>query len=85
MLEGRKKERKKKRKAEAHTALHQMKNDKGPGSDGFTIEFNQVFWNDTGKLLVKSVNYGFTHVEICVTQSQGLSRVFPKRVNQNSC
>ncbi len=36
-----------------------MKNDKSPGSDGFTAEFFKVFWNKLGPFIVRSINYTF--------------------------
>ena len=35
-------------KQEAHSALKQMKNDKSPGSDGYTTEFFTSFFVDLG-------------------------------------
>ena len=35
-----------------------MKNDKSPGSDGFTAEFFKVFWIDIGKFIHWSINFG---------------------------
>ena len=34
--------------AECTNSLKQFKNDKTPGSDGFTIEFYRFFWNAIG-------------------------------------
>ena len=47
-------------KQEAHSALKQMKNDKSPGSDGYTTEFfSSFFFVDLGSLMVRSINHGF--------------------------
>jgi hypothetical protein len=34
-----------------------MKNNKSPGSDGFTADFFKFFWIDVGKFVFRSVNY----------------------------
>ena len=63
---------------EAIEALPLMKNDKSPGSDGFTTEFFKVFWNDIGTFLVRSINCGFDHEEMSVTQKEGIITCIPK-------
>ncbi|WP_419612126.1 RNA-directed DNA polymerase, partial [Thiolapillus sp.] len=63
---------------EALAALRTMKNDKSPGSDGFTAEFYKVFWNDIGTFLVRSINNGFTKEEMSVTQRRGVITCIPK-------
>ena len=55
--------------AKACATLGQMKNNKSPGSDGFTAKFYKVFWNNIGTFLVRSVNHGFVHREMSVTHS----------------
>lgn len=64
--------------AEALEALRQMKNDKSPGSDGFTTEFFKVFWKDIGTFLVRSINCGFEQGELSVTQKEGIITCIPK-------
>ena len=44
---------------EASVALKNMKNNKSPGSDGFTVEFFKLFWRQLGAFVVKSLNNGF--------------------------
>ena len=34
---------------EALTVLKRINNQKGPGSDGFTTEFYNIFWKDIGQ------------------------------------
>ena len=56
-------------------ALKRVKNNKSPGSDGFTTEFYKFFWSDIGYFLLRSLNYGlennellsFTHKEGIIT------------------
>ncbi|XP_061165600.1 uncharacterized protein LOC133174502 [Saccostrea echinata] len=57
-------------KEEALLALKNMKNNKSPGSDGFTVEFYKFFWKDLGIFLIRSLNYGFLSGELSLTQKQ---------------
>ena len=63
---------------EAHAAFKQMKNNKSPGSDGFTTEFLKFFFIDIGQFLVRSINFGFEHGCLSVTQRQGVITCIPK-------
>ena len=65
-------------KEEALSALKLMKNNKSPGSDGFTTEFYKFFWRDLGVFLVRSLNYGFSIGNLSVTQKQGVISILPK-------
>ena len=38
-------------------ALKKAKNNKSPGSDGFTVEFFKFFWTDIGYFLLRSLNH----------------------------
>ena len=62
---------------EALNSLKNMKNNKSPGSDGFSTEFFK-FLNDIGDFLVKSINYGFSNGELSVTQKEGIITCIPK-------
>ena len=64
--------------AEAKVALSGMKNNKSPGSDGYTVEFFKFFFSDLGHFLVRSVNLGFTRQQLSVTQKQGIITCIPK-------
>ena len=55
-----------------------MKNNKSPGSDGFTAEFFKFFWQDLGDFILRSVNYGFESGELSVTQKEGVITCIPK-------
>ena len=44
---------------ECGLALKEMQNNKSPGSDGITIEFYKIFWNDIKTHLINSLNYSF--------------------------
>ena len=55
-----------------------MKNDKSPGSDGFSVNFCKFFWKDLGVYLVRSINYGLKAGKLSTTQTQGLITCIPK-------
>ena len=59
-------------------SLKNMKNNKSPGSDGFTIEFFKFFWIDIGSFIVRSINYGFEIGQLSSTQKEGVITSIPK-------
>lgn len=63
---------------EALAALKGMKNDKSPGTDGFSAEFFKFFWKDIGHFLIRSLNFGFSKGELSITQKQGIISILPK-------
>lgn len=63
---------------ELSRALKDMKNDKSPGLDGFTIEFFKFFWIDLGIFVLRSLNYGYRTGNLSVTQKQGVITCLPK-------
>ena len=63
---------------EAANFLFKMKNNKSPGSSGFTTEFYNFFWKDIGIFLVKSINYGFKIKEMSSSQKEGVITCIPK-------
>lgn len=64
--------------AELLQALKSMKNDKSPGLDGFTAEFFKFFWIDLGLFVLRSINYGYEHGSLSITQKQGVITCLPK-------
>jgi len=46
-------------KYECANALKQMNYSKSQGSDGITAEFYKLFWKDTKKHYISSINYSF--------------------------
>ena len=62
---------------EALSSIKQMKNDKSPGSDGFTAEFFKFFFTDLGTFMVRSINY-VDSGQMSVTQRQGVIVCIPK-------
>ena len=63
---------------EAVSALKAMKNNKSPGSDGFTCEFFKFFFCDIGTFLVRSLNFGFQAGYMSITQRFGTITLIPK-------
>ena len=59
-------------------ALKNMKNEKSPGLDGFTVEFSKFFWIDIGVFVLRSINYGYRTGSLSVTQKQGIITCLPK-------
>ena len=64
--------------AEAAASLKNMKNNKSPGPDGFTVEFYKFFFADVGVFLVRSINNGFAEEQLSVTQRKGMIVCIPK-------
>lgn len=64
--------------SEAKYFLKNMKNDKSPGSDGFTTEFFKFFWIDIGYFIVRSINYSYNIKEMSNTQKLGIITCIPK-------
>ena len=63
---------------EVKQVLVNMKNDKSPGPDGFTVEFYKSFFPDIGVFLVRSLNEAYSRGELSVTQYQGVITCIPK-------
>jgi hypothetical protein len=55
-----------------------LKNEKSPGSDGFTSEFFKFFWNNLGTFVIRSINYGYKTGQLSITQKQGIVACIPK-------
>ena len=55
-----------------------LKNNKSPGSDGFTSEFFKVFWKQLVNFIVRSLNFGYNKGELSVTQKQGIITCIPR-------
>ena len=63
---------------ELSNALKRTKNNKSPGSDGFSAEFFKFFWKDIGYFVLRSINYAFIIGELSVTQKLGIITCIPK-------
>ena len=59
-------------------ALKKMKNNKSPGTDGFTSEFFKFFYNDIKAFIKRALNEGFVEGKLSITQRQGLITCLPK-------
>ena len=64
--------------SEILTVLKKMKNNKSPGSDGFTAEFFNFFYNDFKVFIRKAINEGYREGKLSVTQRQGVITCLPK-------
>ena len=65
-------------KSEALASLKQMKRNKSPGIDGYSMEFYLFFWKDISDYLINSINTAYIKKEMSVTQKQGLIVTIPK-------
>ena len=59
-------------------ALKRSKNEKSPGSDGFSFEFYKFFVNDLSWFLLRSLNFAYTVGQLSVTQKNGIITLLPK-------
>ena len=64
---------------ECVNSLTHFKNNKTPGSDGFTIEFYRSFWDVIGQIMVDSFNYAFENGSLSITQKLGVISLIPKK------
>ena len=63
---------------ELSKSLKNMKNEKSPGLDGFTVEFYKFFWLDLKHFILRSLNYGYRNGSLSITQKQGIITCLPK-------
>ena len=63
---------------ECELAVKEMCNNKSPGSDGLTVEFYKLFWNDIKLYLINSLNYSFQTGNLTTLQRQGIISLIPK-------
>ena len=57
-------------KHECKLAIQQNKNSKAPGSDGFSVEFYKLFWNDLKVYNMNSLNHSYQTVTLTPLQTQ---------------
>lgn len=55
-----------------------MKNNKSPGSDGFTVEFYKFFHKDLKVFVQRAINEGYKIGKLSTTQRQGIITCLPK-------
>ena len=65
--------------AECISALKLMKNQKSPGSDGITVEFYKLFWNNIKEFYVNSINHSFQTGSLTELQKQSIITIIPKQ------
>ena len=56
-----------------------MKNQKRSGSDGITVEFYKIFWNNIKEFYVNSINYSFETGSLTELQKQSIITIIPKQ------
>ena len=61
------------------TALKEYKNNKTPGTDGFSAEFYKFFWSDPGTEMTASFNYAFQKGSLSISQKCGIISLIPKK------
>ena len=60
-------------------ALKNMSNNKSPGNDGLTKEFNEKFWGDLKKHLCASITKAFHRGELSHSQKQAVIELIEKK------
>lgn len=63
---------------ECGEALSSLKNDKSPGTDGFTAEFYKFFWRHIANLVFDSFKYALEHGRLSIEQRRGILSLLPK-------
>lgn len=63
---------------EVLNVLKHMKNNKSPGSDGYTAEFLKVSWSDIRNYVVRAINCIFLKKEHPISQRLGIISSLPK-------
>ena len=58
--------------------LKKMKNNKSPGSDGFSVEFFKFFYKDIIVFIRRAINEGYRLGKLSVTQKKGIMTCIPK-------
>ena len=58
--------------------LNKMKNNKSPGTDGFSSEFFKFFYKDLKLFIRNAINEGYNLGTLSSTQRQGLVTCIPK-------
>ena len=64
-----------------------MKNQKSPGSgsDGITVEFYKLFWNDIKHYYINSINHSFQIGSLTELQKQSIITLIPKQNKDITC
>ena len=59
-------------------ALKNMKNNKTPGIDGFSVEFFKVFWRQLKYLILRVANFCFEQGKLSISMRQSVINCIPK-------
>ena len=65
-------------KEECYTVLKEMKFNKSPGNDGFTVEFYCTFWQVLGDVIVGALNEAYEKKMLSNSQKQGVITLIEK-------
>ena len=65
-------------KDEILSSLKDCKNNKSPGTSGFTAEFFKFFWSNLGDFLYRSYLCSFNKGELSTSQKLGILSILPK-------
>ena len=65
-------------KEECYNVLKEMKQNKSPGNDGYTVEFYNVFWPVLGDMIVGAMNESYDKGKLSISQKQGVIKLLEK-------
>ena len=60
-------------------AIKEFKNNKSPGTDGFTSEFYKFFWPELKSDMTSSFNYAFQKGTLSISQRLGIISLIPEK------
>ena len=66
---------------ELHGALKSLKYGKTPGSDGLTVEFYKLFWQEIRIPVFNSIVYAFESGKMSTEQRRGIISLIPKKTS----
>ena len=61
------------------TTLKEFKNNKTPGTDGFSAEFYKFSWSDLDTEITASFDYAFQKGSLSIGQKRGVISLIPKK------
>lgn len=64
---------------ECLNAIKEFKNNKSPGTDGFTSEFYKFYWPELKSDMTSSFNYAFQKGTLSISQRRGIISLIPKK------
>ena len=69
---------------EISKTLYKIKNNKSPGSDGFSSDFLKCFWGKLGYFVLRSINYGYRYWRIINYSKSGHNCMLTQRGQSTS-